>query len=129
MTQVVLIICQEIGWFFKHLKEVSNQTIRLGDGKILRVSGISSIALRSSCGRTNTLTNIQFAPHIMQNLLSVGQSMSSIYIMEFLGVECAVKDAASKAYVAQVCITSHRLFPLEANDVGVAQEEAVLSDF
>ncbi|XP_039128958.1 uncharacterized protein LOC120265117 [Dioscorea cayenensis subsp. rotundata] len=54
-----------------------------GDGKILQVSGIGSIALRSGCGRTNTLTNVQYVPHLTHNLLSVGQLMSTGYSVEF----------------------------------------------
>lgn len=64
-----------------------------------------------------TLTNVQLVPHLAHNLLSVGQLMNSGYEVNFSRGECIIRDATSKAIVAQVCMTSHRLFPLEADDV------------
>lgn len=105
---------------FQHLEEASNQTIRLGDGKSLLVHGIGSVVLYSNNGKKNTLTNVQYVPNLAHNLLSVGQLMGSGYSVEFAGGECIIKDATTRAKIARVCITSHRPFPLEVNDVGAA---------
>lgn len=105
---------------FQQLKEVQNQTIKLGDGKSLQVKGVGSVILRSSCGKSNTLTNVQFVPDLAHNLLSVGQLMNSGYTVEFAEGECTIRDDVSKEKVAHVLMTSHRLFTLDANDVGAA---------
>ncbi|XP_039118800.1 uncharacterized protein LOC120254852 [Dioscorea cayenensis subsp. rotundata] len=81
---------------FQNLEEVSNQTIRLGDGNILQVGRISSIVLRSDCGRTNTLTDVQYVPHLAHNLLSDWSVMSSGYLLSSLEEKCVIKDARLK---------------------------------
>lgn len=116
---------------FQRIDEAPNQTIRLGDGKILQVAGVGIIALRSSAGTINTLTNVQYVPNLAHNLLSVGQLMASGYSVEFFSEECVIRDISSNTKVAKIHITMHILFPLDADDVGaanVAQEEASLSE-
>lgn len=116
---------------FQQLRDVQNQSIKLGDGKSLQVSGIGSIALYSNSGRTCTLTNVKFVHDLAHNLLSVGQLMNSGYMVEFAEGVCTIRDAASKERIAHVNMTSHRLFPLEADDVGnanVAMRAEELSD-
>lgn len=46
--------------------------------------------------------------------------MASRYSVEFSEGECAIKDATSKTPIARVHMTSHMLFPLNADDVGAA---------
>lgn len=46
--------------------------MRLGYGKVLKVEGIGNVLFRSSTGRTNILTNLQYVPNLVHNLLSVG---------------------------------------------------------
>lgn len=43
--------------------------------------------------------------------------MSSGYKVEFIDGECIVKEVQSNTQVARIPMTSHRLFPLEADDV------------
>lgn len=105
---------------FHDLQEVPNKTIKLGDGKTLKVCGIGFILLRTNSGKIHTLTNIQFVPDLAHNLLSVGLLMSFGFMVEFSGGECVIRNGVMRAKVAQVCMTSHRLFPLKADDVRFA---------
>lgn len=46
--------------------------------------------------------------------------MDSGFDVEFTKRVCNIMETESKARVAQVCMTTHKLFPLEADDVGAA---------
>ena len=46
--------------------------------------------------------------------------MASGYIVAFADGECVIKDKDACTLLARVQMTAHRLFPLEANDVGSA---------
>ncbi|XP_039143968.1 uncharacterized protein LOC120281110 [Dioscorea cayenensis subsp. rotundata] len=105
---------------FKCIEATPKQSIRLGDGKILPIEGVGTVALRSNYGKTTILNNVQFVPNLAHNLLSVGQLMSSGYDVEFTEGECIIKEAKTKIQVAHVSMTSHRLFPLGDENVGVA---------
>lgn len=43
--------------------------------------------------------------------------MSSGYGVEFLDGECIIRDTHANTLVVRICMTTHRLFPLDANDV------------
>lgn len=113
---------------FQHIETTPSHSIIVGDGKALKVKGIGSVSICSSKGKIITLNNVQFVPNLAHNLLSVGQMMDSRFDMEFTRGVYNIKETESKARVAQVCMTAHRLFPLEADDVRyayVAQNEDV----
>lgn len=93
----------------------------LGDGNLLQVVGVGNVTLKTSSGKESILTNVQFVPSLAHNLLSVGQLMASGYKVQFSDGECSVRDAKTNNLVARIQMKSHRLFPLEAEDVGLAQ--------
>lgn len=59
-------------------------------------------------------------PKLAYNLLSVGQLMNAGYKVEFSNRECTVSEIQTNTQVARISMMSHRLFPLDANDVHVA---------
>lgn len=69
--------------FFQNIEETPLQAMRLGEGNVLQVAGVGSVALYSSSGKTNILTNDQYMPNLAHNLLSVGQLMSFGYNIKF----------------------------------------------
>lgn len=104
----------------QHIKSTSSHSIRVGDGKALKVEGIVNVTLCSRKGKITTLNDVQVVPKLAHNLLSVGEIMDSRFDIEFTRGVCNIKESKSKARVAQVCMTNHMLFPLEVDDVGYA---------
>lgn len=92
----------------------------MADGKALKVKGIGKITPCSSKGKITSLNDVQFVPNLAHNLLSVGQMMDSGFDVEFTRGVCNIKYTESKTKITQVCMTSNRLFLLEADDIGFA---------
>lgn len=51
---------------FQRIKETPNQTIKLGDGKALKVARIGAVTLRRSTRKASTLTNVEYVSHFAQ---------------------------------------------------------------
>ncbi|KAH7655500.1 RNA-directed DNA polymerase protein [Dioscorea alata] len=87
---------------FHSIEEVPHQTIRLGDGNILKVVGVGIVLLQASSGKNHILSNVQFVPNLAHNLLSILQLMSTGYNVEFSGGECIIKESRTSMQVARV---------------------------
>lgn len=62
---------------FQTLKNATQQTVKLGDGKMLQVAGVGTVTFRSNSGKSSQLHQVQFVPQLAHNLLSVEQLMAS----------------------------------------------------
>lgn len=116
---------------FQSIEATPKHSIKLGNGKALQVEGIEKISLRSNNGKITTLNDVQFVQHLPHNLLSVGQLMTSRYAVEFTQGKCIMKEENSQTIVTQVPMTTHRLFPLDGDDVhyaNIAQDASVISE-
>ncbi|XP_039135312.1 uncharacterized protein LOC120272535 [Dioscorea cayenensis subsp. rotundata] len=68
-------------------------------------------------GKHTSNDNIRLGDGNLLQVAGIGQLMSSGYKVEFTDGECIVKEVQSNTQVARIPMTSHRLFPLEADDV------------
>ena len=105
---------------FQDLDDSVQQTVRLGDGKILKVAGKGTIVIKLSFEKLRVLKDVQYVPKLAHNLLSVGQLMASGYTVEFADGECIIKDKDACTLLARAQMIAHRLFPLEADGIGSA---------
>ncbi|KAF7815308.1 Retrovirus-related Pol polyprotein from transposon TNT 1-94 [Senna tora] len=77
---------------FRELDEAYKLTVRLGDDSLVQVKGKGTIALETHGGNVKLLHDVLFVPNLSNNLISVGQLMSSGYLVLFDGDACVIKD-------------------------------------
>nr|GEZ53461.1 putative mitochondrial protein [Tanacetum cinerariifolium] len=76
---------------FKELDESVKLHMRLGDDNRLKVKGHGTAEILLG-NNTKLIKEVQFAPSLAQNLLSVGQLNESGYVVIFDDGECIVKN-------------------------------------
>lgn len=87
---------------FETLESTLQHTVRLGDGKEMKVVGIGTVLFCSSTRKVSKLTRVQYVPQLAHNLLSMGQLMLSGYSIAFLDGECKIVD--KHANTLRVCV-------------------------
>ncbi|XP_052201693.1 uncharacterized protein LOC127807695 [Diospyros lotus] len=80
---------------FRELDESQRSEVRLGDDNQMQVEGKCTIAIKTSQGNVKLLHDVQYAPNLAHNLLSVGQLMDGGYSILFDDNSCFVKDKKS----------------------------------
>lgn len=80
---------------FKELDESHRSEVRLGDDNQMQVKGKGTIAIKTSPGDVKLLHDMQYAPNLAHNLLSVGWLMDGGYSILFDNNSCFVKDKKS----------------------------------
>lgn len=80
---------------FQELNEYFKMKVRLGDNKEIQVMGRGTVAILPKQGNLELLHNVQFAPNLAHNLLSVGQILDSGYSNLFDKELCYIKDRES----------------------------------
>ncbi|VFQ85917.1 unnamed protein product [Cuscuta campestris] len=74
--------------------------------------------MRPNChGILNHIHDVYFIPKLAYNLLSVGQLMSTGYMVFFEDNSCVIKEKKSGQIIAKVCMTRNKMFPLRISSV------------
>ena len=86
--------------------------MRLGDNKQLQIEG-KGIAEVSTGNQKRCIRDVQFAPSLAHNLLSVGQLMESHHKIVFDDGKCIVTHKPTGNIIACAHMSSNRMFPLD----------------
>ena len=78
--------------FFSDLDETQKVVVRLVDNKVVQVEGKGTVIIKTAEGQMKTLKEVQYAPSLAHNLLSVGQLILSGYSLVFDEEKCIIKD-------------------------------------
>ena len=68
-------------------------------------------------GNIKFLYDVQFAPSLAHNLLSIGELMTSGYSIKFDNDSCVIHDNNSRQTIASVHMPPNRMFPLDVSNV------------
>lgn len=82
---------------FRELDKTQKFEVRLGDNKMIEVEGKGTIAIKTPLGNTKILSDVQYAPCLTHNLLSVGQFMIGGYSILFDNDSCRIEDKSIRA--------------------------------
>lgn len=82
----------------------------------MQVEGKGKVALETGCGNVKLLYDVYFVPNLSNNLLSVGQLMSSGYSVLFEDGACVIRDKKSGQLVVNVSMAENKMFPLEVSN-------------
>nr|GFB58473.1 retrovirus-related Pol polyprotein from transposon TNT 1-94 [Tanacetum cinerariifolium] len=96
---------------FEKLDESRKSQVRLGDDKQIKVEGRGT-AMVTAHNEKKLIRDVNFAPCLAHNLLSVGQLMESGHSVLFDDGECVVTNKATGKAVAHARMSANRMFPL-----------------
>nr|GFA08034.1 putative zinc finger, CCHC-type [Tanacetum cinerariifolium] len=97
---------------FQDLDESIKSQVRLGDNKYLHIKGKGTTKV-STGNQKHCIRDVQFAPCLAHNLLSVGQLMESSHKIVFDEGKCVVTHKPSGKIIACAHMSSNRMFPLD----------------
>ncbi|KAG6385388.1 hypothetical protein SASPL_154223 [Salvia splendens] len=102
---------------FKELVESRKIQVRLGDDKSIQVEGKCTVVVKDGHGNTKLIYDVYFIPHLAHNLLSVGQLISTGYMVVFDDRFRVIKEKKSGQIIAKVCMMENIMFPLRMPNV------------
>ena len=101
---------------FRDLNKSKSSKIGIGDGKLLSVDGIGTVAIES-CTGTKLIADVLFVPEI-RNLLSVGQLLEKGFKVIFENKNCLIKEPKGKeVFKVKMTRKSFLLNPLKEEHV------------
>eukprot|EP00253_Pinus_taeda_P003561 PITA_03561 len=99
---------------FANLDEDVKSEVTTGTNSKIAVKGKGSVSIRARNGEQMTMPDVYFVPGLKCNLLSIGQLIDKRYNVFFKDDMCTIIDIPpSKKIIAQVQMTSNRMFPLK----------------
>ncbi|KAJ0491696.1 putative RNA-directed DNA polymerase [Helianthus annuus] len=115
---------------FKRLDETKKVSvkIKMGNGKSIQVEGEGSVKLEVSPGVTKSLSDVQFAPALGYNLLSVGQLMRAGYRLVFDGDACTVTNKRTGERMCKVMMSANNVFPFNVTQPHATSLAAIIPD-
>ncbi|XP_076936014.1 uncharacterized protein LOC143602945 [Bidens hawaiensis] len=84
---------------FDHIDGTKKVKVRMGNGKKIQVEGKSTVKLDTMAGKHKLINNVQYAPKLDYNLLSVGQLMTAHHKLLFDEGVCAITNKKAKKLV------------------------------
>ncbi|KAI3721795.1 hypothetical protein L2E82_32813 [Cichorium intybus] len=97
---------------FKELDESFRSHVRLGDDNQLKIEGKGTAEI--SVGNNKKLIKeVQFAPNLAHNLLSVGQLIQSGYLVIFDDDRCTVKNKGNGRVLTCAYMSTNRMFAVD----------------
>lgn len=113
---------------FKDLDESFRSQVRLGDDVKLEIEGFGTAQINVG-GKTKLIKDVQYAPRLAHNLISLGQLVESGHQVIFDGSQFLIKNKDSGRLLAQASKTSNRMYPIVFhNNIEVALVNEELSD-
>eukprot|EP00253_Pinus_taeda_P002334 PITA_02334 len=99
---------------FANLDEDVKSEVTTGTDSKIAVKGKGSLSIRARNGEQMIVPEVYYVPRLKCNLLSIGQLIDKGYNMLFKDDMCTIRDIPpSKKIIAQVQMTSNRIFPLK----------------
>ncbi|KAC9449885.1 hypothetical protein E3N88_45811 [Mikania micrantha] len=89
--------------------------VKLGNGKSIQVENKGKIKLEVEAGKYRVLDDVQFAPELGYNLLSVGQLMKAGYRLSFDEDKCTITHKQTGDIMSVIWRSSNNLFPLDVS--------------
>ncbi|KAJ0467977.1 putative RNA-directed DNA polymerase [Helianthus annuus] len=96
---------------FKNLDEKKKVEVKMGNGKGIQVKGKGVVKLSMGNGQSKILHDVQFAPELGYNLLSVGQLLRKGYRVLFDDESCTITHKESGKVVCIVPMSANNTFP------------------
>ncbi|KAH7557154.1 hypothetical protein JRO89_XS11G0061700 [Xanthoceras sorbifolium] len=96
---------------FSELDESFRNTVKFGDNYLVSVMGKGNVTIRTKENTAQIISNIFFVSDLKTNLLSIGQLQEKGYEIIIREGVFSIQDP-KKGLIAQVNITSNRMFPL-----------------
>ncbi|KAJ0556958.1 putative RNA-directed DNA polymerase [Helianthus annuus] len=113
---------------FQRLDETKKVSVKMGNGKSIQVEGEGSVKLEVSPGVTKSLSDVQFAPALGYNLLSVGQMMRAGYRLVFDGDACTVTNKRTGERMCKVMMSANNVFPFNVTQPHATSLAAIIPD-
>jgi len=90
--------------------------VTTGTDTKISVKGKGRVSIRARNGEQKFVPDVYYVPGLKCNLLSVGQLINKGYNVIFKDDVCTIKDIPpSKKIIAEIQMTSNRMFPLKLN--------------
>eukprot|EP00253_Pinus_taeda_P014808 PITA_14808 len=99
---------------FANLDEDVKSEVTTGTDSKIAVKGKGRVSIRARNGEQMIVPDVYYVPGLKCNLLSIGQLIDKGYNVFFKDDTCTIRDIPpSKKIIAQVQMTSNRMFPLK----------------
>lgn len=108
---------------FNDLDEKLKSHVRLGDDQLLSIEGKGTAQISAGSNK-KFIKEVQFAPSLAHNLLSVGQLMETGHIIVFDEGVCTVKDKSTGKTLICAHMSPNRMF---ATDFSTGIQRAMVS--
>ncbi|KAJ0865267.1 putative RNA-directed DNA polymerase [Helianthus annuus] len=105
---------------FQDLDKSKKVQVRMGNGRCLQVEGKGRIKLEVDVGKHRILDDVQFAPDLGYNLMSVGQLMRIGYSLLFEDDKCVITHKRTRKIMCTIPMSSNNTFPLDINNQKVS---------
>ncbi|KAL5752044.1 hypothetical protein ACOSQ2_022551 [Xanthoceras sorbifolium] len=96
---------------FSELDESFRNTVKFGDNSSISVMAKGNVTIRTKENTAQIISNVFFVPNLKTNLLNIGQLQEKGYEIIIKERVCSIQDP-KKGLIAQVNMTSNRMFPL-----------------
>ncbi|KAJ0478639.1 hypothetical protein HanHA300_Chr13g0502251 [Helianthus annuus] len=93
------------------LDESKKVSVRMGNGKCIKVKGQGTIMFEVSSGVSYSLSQVQYAPALGYNLLSVGQLMRAGYWLVFDDDACNITNKRTRELMCTIPMAENNVFP------------------
>ncbi|XP_076909793.1 uncharacterized protein LOC143567213 [Bidens hawaiensis] len=107
---------------FKSLDDMKKLKVRMGNGNGIQVEGKGVVKIQTNTGKHRTIEEVQFAPDLSYNLLSVGQLMRAGHSILFDEGECTITNKRSGQVTYKIPMANNNTFHFD-----ITQTSTVLS--
>ncbi|KAM0029839.1 putative RNA-directed DNA polymerase [Helianthus debilis subsp. tardiflorus] len=98
---------------FKSLDDKKKIDVKMGNGKGIQVEGKGVVKLNMGNGQSKVLHDVQYAPELGYNLLSVGQLMKVGYRVLFDDDACTITHKSTGKVICMVPMAANNTFPFD----------------
>lgn len=102
---------------FSSLDECFKMEVRLGDKKKLKVEGRGIVKIHVGSDMVKLLENVDYAPKLEYNLLSVGQLMKMGYTINYDDGKCIINNKKKGRKLMEICVAGNNMFVLDATSL------------
>ncbi|XP_076953586.1 uncharacterized protein LOC143627705 [Bidens hawaiensis] len=97
---------------FEDINMSKKVKVRMGNGKKIQVEGKGVVKIDAMTGKNKTIRDVQYAPELDYDLLSVGQLMTVGHKLLLDGGMCTITNKQTNKVVCKIPMSSNNTFPL-----------------